>query len=224
MISGPPAGAAASLTAERLGSLPCLRLRSGDGASALISPFGAQVLSWRPAGGRERLFLSARAALDGRSPIRGGVPLVFPQFAKLGPLPAHGLVRTAQWQVLGLRDGAEGASITLALQDDAASRALWPHAFACQLSVGLASASLAITWRVHNPGTQAFSFQAALHTYLQLADADQAQIDGLAGAAYLDRWADDRPGAQHQALLGLGGGLDRIYPEAPVWPQDDSVP
>ena len=37
--------------------LPCLRLRA-HGASALLALHGAQVLSWLPADGRERLFLS----------------------------------------------------------------------------------------------------------------------------------------------------------------------
>lgn len=215
MTGSAPAGGAATLTPERLGDLSCLRFCTGDGASLLISPLGAQVLSWRPAGGSERLFLSARAALDGQSPIRGGVPLVFPQFGNLGPLPAHGLARTAPWQAQGMRQHADGASVTLVLRGDAALRAQWPHAFSCQLCVRLGGASLQITWRIDNPGSQAFTFQAALHTYLRVADADQTHIEGLQGAAYLDRRADGRPGVQHPALLGLAGGLDRTYPGAP---------
>lgn len=65
------------------------------------------------------------------------------------------------------------------------------------------------------PRFAGFTFQAALHTYLRVADADQTHIEGLQGAAYRDRRADGHPGVQHPALLGLAGGLDRIYPGAP---------
>jgi glucose-6-phosphate 1-epimerase len=44
--------------------LPALELCAADGARAVVSLFGAQVLSWRPAGGREWLYLSERALLD----------------------------------------------------------------------------------------------------------------------------------------------------------------
>ena len=56
-------------------------------------------LSWRArrvmdsAGDDERLFLSPQSALDNHSPIRGGVPVVFPQFATYGSLP------TTAWHV-----------------------------------------------------------------------------------------------------------------------------
>ena len=44
--------------------LACTRLCLPNGDSAVVSDFGAQVLSWE-AQGRERLFLSPRAVLDG---------------------------------------------------------------------------------------------------------------------------------------------------------------
>lgn len=86
---------------------------------------------------------------------------------------------------------------------------LWPLAFARQLGVRLGGPTLVITWRVTNRGRQARPFQAALHTCLRVADAGQAQIEGLAGAPCCDRWADGRPGVRHPALLGLADGLIR---------------
>jgi D-hexose-6-phosphate mutarotase len=50
-------------------------------ASASISLFGAQVLSFRPKhDGRERLFLSTCTRWDGSKSIRGGIPLCWPWF------------------------------------------------------------------------------------------------------------------------------------------------
>ena len=49
-----------------------------DGASIIVSLVGATVISWKLGNGKEQLFLSESAHLDGSKPIRGGIPLVFP--------------------------------------------------------------------------------------------------------------------------------------------------
>lgn len=49
--------------------------------------FGATLTSFRTASSREVLFLSKKAVFDGAKPIRGGVPLVFPQVRQ--PEPRH---------------------------------------------------------------------------------------------------------------------------------------
>ena len=45
--------------------------------------------------------LHVGAVPDG--PARGGVPILFPQFADRGILQKHGLVRAAHWALLGER-------------------------------------------------------------------------------------------------------------------------
>lgn len=49
-----------------------------NGASIIVSLVGATVISWKLGNGKEQLFLSETAHLDGSKPIRGGIPLVFP--------------------------------------------------------------------------------------------------------------------------------------------------
>src|SRR5438552_2459612 len=90
------------------GQLPALRIRAADGAQALVTLFGGHLVSWKTADGVERLFVSARSALDGSKPIRGGVPLVFPQFNERGPLLKHGFARVSHWRLgaTGEQDGA----------------------------------------------------------------------------------------------------------------------
>ena len=69
------------------GGLEKVVLRSRDGALAEVYLHGAHVTSWRPAGTREeRLFLSERSEFRGGAAIRGGIPVIFPQFAAEGPL------------------------------------------------------------------------------------------------------------------------------------------
>lgn len=48
------------------------------GESVTVYLYGATVTSWKLANGKEQLFVSEKANLDGSKPIRGGIPVVFP--------------------------------------------------------------------------------------------------------------------------------------------------
>ena len=141
--------------------LPALRLRTKGGAAAVVSLHGAQVLSWTPPGGAERLYLSPKAVFDGRTPIRGGIPVCFPQFADLGSLPAHGFARTATWSVLTERTGDDFALLTLGLSDSEATRAVWPHSFSAELGILIEDGRLDLELEIDNTGDQALEFTAA---------------------------------------------------------------
>jgi glucose-6-phosphate 1-epimerase len=51
-------------------------LPSGESVTVLL--FGATVISWKSANGVENLWLSSKADLTGKKPVRGGIPVVFP--------------------------------------------------------------------------------------------------------------------------------------------------
>ena len=51
-------------------------LPTGERVEVLL--YGATVISWKSSNGKENLFLSSKAHLDGSKPVRGGIPLVFP--------------------------------------------------------------------------------------------------------------------------------------------------
>lgn len=55
--------------------------------------------TWCDNAGVSRLFTSESALFDGKKAIRGGIPICFPQFAKLGPLAQHGFARVSYWEV-----------------------------------------------------------------------------------------------------------------------------
>ncbi|MCH5754687.1 hypothetical protein MMA59_22970, partial [Salmonella enterica] len=64
-----------------------IRLTAPDGATATMSLNGGHLLSWQPAGAPEQLYLSPRSEYaSGKKAIRGGVPVIFPQFSDRGPL------------------------------------------------------------------------------------------------------------------------------------------
>lgn len=191
--------------------LPAIRLALPGGDSALVALQGAQVLSW-VADGAEQLFLSPLAAHDGRTPIRGGIPLCFPQFNQRGPLVKHGFARTLAWQALGeeARTDGNGLRLTLRLEDSAATRAVWPHAFAAELEVWLQPGALTVQLSVHNPGDAPLAFTAALHSYLRVDDVATTTLSGFDGLRYWDAVEDTHP--QQQGALAFDAELDRVYP------------
>ena len=202
---------------------PCLRLSLPEGDTALIALHGAQVLSWVTADGVERLYLSPDACFDGTSAIRGGVPLCFPQFNNRvlagQALPKHGFARTLPWAVSQPRPapvGPEhGVSASLALTDNPATHALWPHAFAAELTVHLCPGSLQIGFALHNTDTHAWPFALALHTYLRVDDVAATALHGLQGQPVWDAVTHlDEPDVRSQqgvAALTFSGETDRVY-------------
>jgi glucose-6-phosphate 1-epimerase len=150
-------------------------LSAPDGARAEVFRHGAHVTSWIPAGEAERLFLSERSAFDAGSAIRGGVPVIFPQFANRGPLPKHGFARTMEWRVVE----HAGSRARLHLSSNAETLAIWPYAFVAEVGVHIGGESIEIELAVHNMGTDPFAFTGALHTYLAVGDVERTVVRGL---------------------------------------------
>ncbi|VXC55352.1 D-hexose-6-phosphate mutarotase [Massilia sp. 9I] len=169
-------------THTTFGQLPAIHLKAPDGAEAIVTPYGAHLVSWKGADGRERMFVSAKSALDGSKAIRGGVPVIFPQFAERGKGMRHGFARVSHWRLddSGLEDGAAWASFDLAAGDLPTSVAdAWPHTFALSLRVAVRANELTMTLTVRNLGASPFPFSAALHTYHLVPDVCDVRIEGI---------------------------------------------
>jgi D-hexose-6-phosphate mutarotase len=106
------------------------------GPTVEVTLFGAHIVSWKtPAAGAgappvERLWMSTISALDGSAPIRGGVPIAWPQFADLGPMPLHGFARERQWQLVSSASvGADGDEMVRAefelTSDEQTAKGTW---------------------------------------------------------------------------------------------------
>lgn len=192
-------------------------LRSSDGASAEVHLHGAHVTSWRPApSGDERLFLSARSSFHGNAAIRGGIPVIFPQFAAEGPLPKHGFARTSAWTLTEEKteqDGSAVAMFSLAPSDH--TRAIWPASFLATIAVRVHGSTLRVELDVRNTGTETFAFTAALHTYLRVRNVRQARIVGLRGTLYRESGAPGVFKVDDDESLRIAGEVDRVYVDAP---------
>lgn len=198
------------------GDLPVVRVATAL-ATGEVYLQGAHVTSWQPAGAEPVIWLSPAAQFRSGSAIRGGVPICFPWFGagRTGLSPAHGFARTAPWRLAGATDDAGTVTLTFMLtQDDVAGAPgadRWPFAFEARYAVSF-GAELTLALTVRNTGSETFSFEEALHTYLAVADVRSATIEGLDGARYLDKTATGEQGPVVQTgAVTFAGATDRVY-------------
>lgn len=195
--------------------MPKVVLSHPSGGTAEIYLNGAQTTSWIPAGGSEVLFMGKTAAFAPGDPIRGGIPVVFPQFANTGPLPQHGFARKSEWKVAEDAEASDQMKVKLLLQDDHKTRELWDHHFRTELSVSLGEKSLEVKLEVTNIGDDHFAFTAALHTYLAVADIRETVLRGLTGKWYVDKTQGGIEVKDEAKKLTVADEIDRVYLQAP---------
>jgi len=192
-------------------------LQANDGAMAEIHLRGAHVTRWQPAGEQDnRLFVSDRPIYAAEVPIRGGVPVIFPQFAGEGPLPKHGFARTAPWVLHDSNiDHAGEAVATFTLAASSATRAIWNHTFLATLTVRVGGARLHLQLQVTNTGDWPFEFTSALHSYLAVAEISEVSVHGLSGLHYRDTADAGRHKLEQAEPVRIAGEVDRNYFDAP---------
>lgn len=195
-----------SMTQTGQGGLPMTRIEAKDGVSAEIYLHGAHITSWRLPNGDERLFLSPRAEFAAGKAIRGGVPVIFPQFNREGPLPRHGFARNMDWQFVAV---AEGTAM-FRLSSNAETQAIWPARFTADLTVNVNANKLNLGFAVRNLGAEPISFTCALHTYLRVNAIEQVEVAGLAGVTFSDKTREGHQGVQDGVLL-IDRETDNIY-------------
>ncbi len=129
--------------------------------------------------------MSPLSGCDQPGAIRGGVPVLFPQFGTFGSLPKHGFARTALWTPLPATGSPQSAALSFELTDTPETRAIWPHEFRARLDIEASAQTLAMALTVTNRGSTTAHFTGGLHTYLAVADPD-ASIGGLSGCQCWD--------------------------------------
>jgi glucose-6-phosphate 1-epimerase len=200
---------------DNLRSLDRVTLKHFSGATAEVSRRGAQVLSWKRANGVEMLFLAQNGEYAPGEPMRGGIPVLFPQFGSMGTLPMHGLVKAAMWEIVESSKDPNGAAyVILRTSDTEVTRGLWPHAFRATLRVTLDEA-LSTSLTIENTGNAPFEFQSGLHTYLRVGDVRRVTIQGLERATYQDWRRKAVVRREGAGPLRITGPINRVYLRRP---------
>jgi glucose-6-phosphate 1-epimerase len=179
-------------------------------ARARVALQGGQVLNWQPARQQPVLWVSKAAVFEVGKPVRGGVPVCWPWFGAMPGKSMHGFVRNLMWQVRGTEvDAAGQVVLRMGLRDDAATRAIWNHAFDLELTLTVGTTlTMALTTR--NIGGAPMTITQALHTYFGTADITQTSVQGLEGGSYLDK-VQSLAVCQQSGAVRFTGETDRIY-------------
>ena len=204
------------------GALPAVRIAGPGGAQAIVTLYGAHLVSWNTADGQERIFCSAKSSLDGSRAIRGGVPVIFPQFAARGNGMRHGFARVSTWR---LGDSGDGfAEFKLNEADLAPAHAsAWPYAFGLTLRVEVLADELRFSLEVRNSGAEAFPFSSALHSYFMVDRLANVGIDGVQDGEMLitDKYDHIHFGTTNAIVLRSGMGALQLeqqgFPDTVVW-------
>ena len=188
-------------------------LENPQGDKLTVTPYAAHVLSWETRNNEQQLFLSEQAIFTEGKAIRGGVPVIFPQFNEFGPVQRHGFARNQMWQVSSQSD----THIVLTLSANPTTKQLWPYDFIATYRVELGDQQIVLSLQVENRDTKSFEFTSALHTYLAVNQLGEAQLSGLDnhsfwsndGGSFSERQTETSP--QLTFLDTLETGIDRVY-------------
>jgi len=198
--------------------LPYWTLRNNlTHSEADIYPFGATVTAWRiftNTTAKNLFFVSRKSDLTGMKSIRGGIPIIFPQF-HAGALPTHGFARNNHWEVIRSNVTADGTpSIAFQLNSSPETRAIWNYQFQAEYQVTLGNELLSKI-SITNTGDTEFVFQFALHTYFSVADISAVSIHGLKGLTFIDKTKNCERVTQKSQDLSLTSHTDSVYLKAP---------
>ncbi|KRG68468.1 D-hexose-6-phosphate mutarotase [Pseudoxanthomonas dokdonensis] len=195
-------------------------------AFAAISQFGGQLLSWHPTDEEEVLWMSPQP-LRAPRPIRGGVPICWPYFARQGQsadAPQHGHARVERWQLSRISKDADG-SVMLQIELPADHRT--PLRLQQQIHVGRHLRQRLITSHesrssavasggdgVRDDQRPELALTQALHSYFRVADVETVRIQGVEDLDYADNY--DKAVHQQHGAWQLDdprdpGRSDRIY-------------
>ena len=141
---------------------------------------------------RDVLWISSGAIFDGTKAIRGGIPLVFPQFGpkadeKLGvpSMKQHGFARISKWAIAAT--WTEECKVSFRLSDSETTRELWPFKFDLLYTVQLTKEGLRTELKITNVDTKPMHPQALLHTYYAAANVTSTEVQGLEAHSFFDQ-------------------------------------
>ncbi|MFQ3218942.1 MAG: glucose-6-phosphate 1-epimerase [Paraglaciecola sp.] len=151
-------------------------------AHSTISLHGGHVISFMPKHDhRPRLWLSEKAILDAKHPIRGGIPVCWPWFGAHSAdtnYPSHGYVRNQPWHIIDCQDRQTETVVHLQPQNASGEGFTGQAQLTLVVKVGR---ELSVQLITHNIGQLDFTYNGALHSYFKVDDITRCELQGLEG-------------------------------------------
>jgi D-hexose-6-phosphate mutarotase len=197
------------LFSEGNGELARLEINTAWGNAELYL-HGAHLTHFQKKGESPLLFMSQLSRFNEGTPIRGGIPIIFPWFGPREGESAHGFARIQTWELREVSQLSTGeVSLRLSLPGSP-SAALFPEFTAdYRVTVGKTlSVNLTIA---NNSQDQDFTFENCLHTYFHVGDIGAISITGLKGTDYLDKTDNFARKTEYAEHIKISRETDRIY-------------
>lgn len=196
--------------------IPVLRLRT-DRCEALVSLWGAHILSFKPHASRDLLWLSPRAQFSQGRAIRGGIPLCLPWFGENlrdPDLSSHGFVRNRLWVLessVELDSSPEPGEVQLVFvyQSTELDWQQFPYRFVARVSMTLGG-KLGMVLEITNLEAVEMPLTFAFHTYFATPCLNDCRITGLNEYKYLDNNRGLKSFTQRGDVL-IDDAIDRVY-------------
>lgn len=156
----------------------------------IVPERGAIATSWQVQG-LEILYLDAERFANPSLSVRGGIPILFPICGNLPDntytykgqqyaLKQHGFARDLPWEVTE-QITQERASLTLVLNSNHQTRAVYPFDFSLAFTYQIQGNVLEIRQRCTNLSSESMPFSIGLHPYFFTRDKDRLQFEIPAG-------------------------------------------
>ncbi|KAG7916028.1 hypothetical protein KL927_003493 [Ogataea polymorpha] len=195
-------------------------------AHACVAKKGCTLVSF-VVDGDEYLYLSEAANLSSKSPtpVRGGMPLIFPAFGKsylesLKTVQQHGFVRNMAWDFVIAEVLTECTVARFRLSHRQCEKEQqyknWcefygqPIKFELTMVFELFPDRITVNTGLVNENVSELEFQFLYHTYFRVPCVRDMYITGLKGAKYLDR-LQTRNGLDGSPMLKVEEQTDKLY-------------
>jgi galactose mutarotase-like enzyme len=160
---------------------------------------GGIVTRWQIQG-QNILYLDAERFADSKLSVRGGIPILFPICGNLPDntythkgkqytLKQHGFARDLPWEVAEQKT-ENAASITLILNSNEQTRAVYPFDFKLAFTYELQGNRLKILQRYTNNSSEVMPFSTGLHPYFSVGDKTQLAFD-IPSSEYQDQQSQE---------------------------------
>jgi glucose-6-phosphate 1-epimerase len=187
-------------------------LKHESGSTVEVYFKGAHVTNFQTAKKENVIFLSTKAQFKDK-PIRGGIPICFPQFGP-GDLIQHGFARNVIWKLKETSVINNVVSVTLYITNPQEN---WKHDFIALYTISLGgpnSFTCDLCVQNLNQNDQDMKFTTALHTYFWVPSIRSTKIFGLKDCKYLDKVVKKEL-VESRGAIDFDGEKDTVYYSAP---------
>ena len=152
--------------------------------------------------------------MNGSKAIRGGIPIVFPQFGQPNTqLAQHGFARTSLWVLKenSVIASEESITVVLTLCDSEVTRAVWPHRFVLDYTITLTKSTLTCSLAARNTDIAAWDCHTLLHTYFSVPAIEDVRVNGFQNRSYQNKVKNGQVETEGSAMAVVDCEVDKVF-------------